>query len=76
LSNCLATSQRQSIFLFKNYRCGKKYLENVEDTKGLNRSRRSKNRQYNGKENRIKRQTMIYKTLHLKLGVNSGAPKW
>jgi hypothetical protein len=48
--------------------------EKFEDTKGVIRSCKSKDRQYNGaKRKKTKGQTTIYKTLHRKLRVNSGA---
>lgn len=61
------------------------YYENIEDTKGLSRSRKSEDSQYNGqkkknetiewKEKEYKKPTMIYKRYHLKPGVISCVPE-
>jgi hypothetical protein len=40
-----------------------------EDTKGVIRSRKLEERQYNGQKKRTKRQTMVYKALHRKLKI-------
>jgi len=45
-------------------------LEEFEDTKGVIRIRKSQDRQHNGhKTKKKKRQTTIYKTLHIKQNV-------
>jgi len=46
--------------------------EKFEDTKGVFRSRNSKDRQHNGKKK--KGQTTIYKTLHSKLKIEQHEP--
>ena len=40
-----------------------------EDTKGVIKSRKYKDRHYNGQKKRTTGQTMIYKTLHRKLKI-------
>jgi 3-phenylpropionate/cinnamic acid dioxygenase small subunit len=42
-------------------------MEEIEDTKGVIRIRKSKDRQHNGQKKRKKGQTTIYKTLHRRL---------
>jgi hypothetical protein len=45
--------------------------ERFEDTKGVIRSRKSKDRQHNGQK---KKNSMIYKTLHRKLKIQQHEP--
>ena len=43
--------------------------ERLSDTKGVIRSRKSNDRQYNGQKKMDERQTTIYKRLHSKLKI-------
>jgi hypothetical protein len=52
----------------------KKELLKIEDTKGVIRSCKLKNRQYNGQQKRTKRQTIIYKALLRKLKIDPHDP--
>jgi hypothetical protein len=74
------------LFLFTNgisyYVCF--WNKKFEETKGVIRIRKSKDRQHNGQTKRSNVQTTIYKTLHrkretrtplFKPGVSSGAPE-
>ena len=44
-------------------------IKELEDTKGVIRSRKSKDRQHKDQKKRDKGQTTIYKTLHIKLKI-------
>jgi hypothetical protein len=49
--------------------------EEFEDTKGVIRIRKSKkDRQHNGQKKKYKRQTTVYKTLHIKLKIEKHEP--
>jgi hypothetical protein len=50
--------------------------EQFEDTKGVIRNRKSKDRQYNGRTKRYKRKTTICKTFHIKTKIEQYELHW
>ena len=54
--------------------CWVSIKEEFEDIKGLIRIRKSKDRQHNSLKKMTKGQTMIYKTLHIKLKIEYHEP--
>jgi hypothetical protein len=57
------------IWLFSSFYPYTNIEERLSDTKGVIRSRKSNDRQYNGQKKMDERQTTIYKRLHSKLKI-------
>ena len=57
------------IWLFSSFYPYTNMEERLSDTKGVIRSRKSNDRQYNGQKKMDERQTTIYKRLHSKLKI-------